>query len=552
MRRRRAVEMLGSISVIAADKTGTLTENRLTVKECWPQDATRRLLTIGALCNDVPLDGMAAFGDPLDRALLEGARTHGLDVAALRAAHPLVDEYSFDDVRKRMSITAKEDERLWVAVKGAPESVLAACTTLLVNGTPAPLAPEQRTAILERVAAMAGAGLRVLAMAEKVTAFQRISQEEAERELTFVGLVGMDDPIRPGVRAAIESCRAARIRTVIISGDHPLTVRTVAEQLGFAPGDGMLTGRELETLSERAFDEAVQHAAVFARITPEQKLRIVQSLTRHGQRVAVTGDGSNDAPALAAAEIGVAMGQTGTDVARGAADIVLTDDSFATLQQAIRLGRTLFANLEKGIRYYLACKTALVSASLVGVLLLAPVPFLPVQIILMELIMDLAASAGFLAEPDERNVMRRPPRDPRQPVLNRAMVTGLVASGLGLAAAVSVAYLVTWYGSGDDGRSHTVAFATWLLGHVLMAFTLRSQEPLFRTGLLSNRVIAGWGMAVVVLLVLIATVPPVQTVTRTVGLSVADWVLIIGAAGAGTLWREILKFVSMTGEMSAP
>jgi Ca2+-transporting ATPase len=541
MRRHRAVEMLGVVSVIATDKTGTLTENRMQATKFWPAKNTTRLLTVGVICNDVAVDGLTAAGDPLDRALVEAAQARGVDVDALRAAHSLVDEYSFDSARRRMSVTVRRGNRLWVAVKGAPESVLEICSTVLVGDAAKPLTKTRRAAVLKTLTD--GGGLRVVALAEKDSDAASLGQAEAEAGLTFLGLVGMEDPLRREVPEAIASCRAAGIRTVIVSGDHPATVGAVAGELGFPTSDGVLTGQDLETLGATGLREAVAQHSVFARTTPEQKLRIVRALTEEGHRVAATGDGINDAPALAAADVGIAMGQTGSDVARQAADMVLMDDSFATLERSIRQCRGLFANLEKGILYYLACKVALVACSLLAVLLTIPLPFLPMQIILMELLMDLAASAGFVAEPPEYDVMRRPPRDPRQPVLNRRMINAIFIAALGLFAAVAVAYLITWYGSHSAVRAQTVAFCTWLIGHVLMAMTLRSQEPLLRVGLMSNRVIAGWGLGVAIMLVLIAVVPAAQAFTRTTALHGLDWVLVIGAAATGTLWREVAKWI---------
>lgn len=550
MRRQRAVEMLGAVSVIATDKTGTLTENRMRATKFWPARHATRLLTVGTVCNDVAVDGSAVAGDPLDRALVEAAQARGVDVEALRSAHELVDEYSFDSARQRMSVTVKRGRRLWVAVKGAPESVLAVCTMVLVGDVAKPLTNTRRAAVLKTLTG--SGGLRVVALAEKESNAASLSQAEAEADLTFLGLVGMQDPLRREVPEAIASCRAAGIRTVIVSGDHPETVGAIAGELGFPTTDGVLTGQDLETLGATAFRKAIDQHSVFARTTPEQKLRIVRVLTEQGHHVAATGDGINDAPALAAAEVGIAMGQTGTDVARQAADMVLMDDSFATLERSIRRCRGLFANLEKGIRYYLACKIALVSCSLVAVLLTIPFPFLPMQIILIELLMDLAASAGFVAEPPEYDVMRRPPRDPREPVLNRHMIRSIFVAAFGLCTAVAVAYLVTWYGSHSAIRAQTVAFCTWLIGHVLMALTMRSRQPLVRVGLMSNRVIAGWALGVAVMLVLIAVVPAVQTFTRTTPLRGLDWALVIGAGATGTLWREVAKWIGARRCATAP
>ncbi len=258
----------------------------------------------------------------------------------------------------------------------------------------------------------------------------------------------------------------------------------------------VMTGPQLDALSEQDWRAVAQRVSLYARTTPEHKLRLVQALQHDGERVAVTGDGTNDAPALQAADIGVAMGKRGTDVAREAAAVVLADDNFATVVRAIEEGRALYANLRKGIRYYLAIKVALVSVTLLPVLLLVPVPFSPVQIILTELFMDVAASAAFISERPEADLMQRPPRDPRAPFLDRALVGSLFGGAAGLAASVSFVYLLTWYSGAGATTAHTAAFVTWLVGHVLLAFNLRTErEPVLRLGLFSNRVMLWWAGA---------------------------------------------------------
>lgn len=544
VKRLRAVETLGAVTVIATDKTGTLTENRMEVSQLHPEHHRQKLLEIGVLCSDATESGGVFTGDPLETALLRAAQGAGLDVGALRRAYPPRDEYTFDNTRKRMSAIYERDERLWVVVKGAPEAVLACSSHQWGSDSERPLTESDRKTILATAARMAGEGLRVIAFAEKIVPDGRLSQDEAESSLTFVGLAGFADPPRSEVEEAIAACRTAGIQPMMITGDHPLTANAIAGQVGLDGKARLLTGQDLDALSDEVLRDQVGQVLLYARTTPEHKLRIVRALQARGERVAVTGDGINDAPALAAADIGVAMGETGTDVAREAADMVLADDNFATIVHAVEEGRILFANLKKGVRYYLACKVALVSATLLPVLLRVPVPFAPIQIILMELFMDLAASATFVAEPAESDLMHRPPRDPKVPFMDRAMVSSIFSSAVGLFVAVSIAYLVTWYSGAGLVRAQTVAFVTWLLGHVFLALNLRSeQEPLLRLGLFSNRLMIGWGAATIAFVLFATLAPGVQRALRTGTLSGAEWLLVLGVTLAGTFWIEARKWL---------
>ena len=304
---------------------------------------------------------------------------------------------------------------------------------------------------------------------------------------------------------------------------------------------GTLTENRMQV--SRFYPEALEHKLLEIGVL-SHKLRIVRALREQGERVAVTGDGINDAPALAAADIGVAMGETGTDVAREAADMVLANDNFTTIVNAIKEGRILFANLKKGVRYYLACKVALVAATLLPVLLHVPVPFAPIQIILMELFMDLAASATFVNEPAEADLMRYPPRNPRASFMDRAMVSSIFSSAAGLFMAVTTTYLVTWYTSGDLVKAQTVAFITWLLGHILLAVNLRTErEPLFRLGFFSNRLMIIWGVATLIFIIFATFIPGIQNLLKTVNLTPGEWILVIGMAFVGTFWIEGLKLL---------
>lgn len=548
VRRLRAAETLSAVSVIATDKTGTLTTNHMHVQQMVPAASRERVLEIGVLCNTAVAADGAYLGDPMEAAMLESAREMGWDVEARRQQFAKVAVFPFDTMWKMMAVAYEREEALWVAVKGAPEHVLAQSTHWQSGETRVSMTDGDRQTLTRQGEALTRAGLRVIAMAERVAPQGTLEREQAEADLTFVGFAGLSDPPRPEVKDAISACQKAGIRIAMITGDHPYTAHAIAQEVGMARvQDGeIVTGPELDEVSDAELQQMVTHTSLFARITPAHKLRIVQALRARGERVAVTGDGINDAPALAAADIGIAMGQRGTDVAREAAGIVLADDNFATIAAAVQEGRLLFANLRKAIRYYLACKVALVSATLLPVLLGVPVPFSPIQIIITELFMDVAASATFVNERAEGDLMRQAPRDAREPFMNRAYVASIFVSALGLFVAVSITYLITWYGGGGVVHAQTVAFVTWLLGHVLLALHLRSErEPLARLGLFSNRLMNVWLGAVVLICLVIVYVPLVQTQINTTSLTGGEWLLVAGMAVVGTSWIEVGKWLAV-------
>jgi P-type Ca2+ transporter type 2C len=516
----QSVETLGCVTVIATDKTGTLTENRLRVAEVLPAGGRRDVLTVALLAQPVP-DQAAPGADPIEVALREAAATAGAKVTTA-AAGPLLADYPFDPGRQLSSVVRRDGEGWRAGVLGAPEAVLARCRDCAAD------------AVLEEANRLAGRGLRVLAVAAGSGVTGPFSRDTAESGLRLAGLVAFEDPVRPDARDAVALCGAAGIRTVIVTGDHPRTAAAIAGQLNLHGGPPVL-GPDIEAMTGNQLAAVVESTAVFARVAPAHKLRVVQALQRDRQVVAVTGDGVNDAPALAAADIGVAMGLRGTDVARQAADIILTDDAFATITHAIAQGRLLFANLRKGVRYYLACKTALVLATLLPVLLGRPVPIAPVQIIVMELFMDLAASAAFVNEVAEDDLMRLPPRDPRTRFLDRSLIGGILAGGAGLFAAVSTAYLTALFTGAGTAQARTVAFVTWLLGHVLLAAVLRTERrPLREIGITTNPVLLAWAAATLVFIAALTTVPAVRDALHTTSLPAWSWALATGTAAAGT------------------
>lgn len=548
-KRLNAVESLGSVTVIATDKTGTLTENHMGVAALEPQAQKAKIMEAGVLCNDALKNGTVFSGDPVDVAMLDVAQNSGFDVGAFRKSNPIITEFTFDNLRKRMSVVYKNNGQLQVVVKGAPESVLARCSQIVEGHKISPLTEEASRSILTRVAVMAANGTRVIAFAERNLADDRLQQDEVESDLTFIGLAGLVDPPRAEVREAIVTCQKAGIRTIMITGDHPLTAQTIGRQVGLNGEARVLTGLELDNMSDEALKESVKYTSIYARTTPENKLRIVHALQALGERVVVTGDGINDAPALAAADIGVAMGESGTDVAREAAGMVLANDNFTTIVSAVKEGRLIYENLRKGVRYYLACKLALVLTTLLPTLLLVPVPFAPVQIILMELFMDLMAAAAFVAEKAEADLLEQKPRDPKAKFMDKAMVSSIVSSSMGLFAAVTAVYLSTWYGTQDLTISQTMAFFAWLIGHVLLAFNMRSErQPILQVGPGSNRVMIIWGIAVALFITAISILPGAQHLLKITTLNPTRWGLILGGTIIGTFWLEIKKLITFHGK----
>lgn len=561
VRKLRAAETLGSVSVVATDKTGTLTENRMRVAALFVDGgvvpanaaagslAAQKLLVAACLANEARVaqgpDGAAFVGDPTEVALLEAAQRVGIDPQGLRQGVVLLMELPFTHERSRMSALFERAGTAFLAVKGSPESVLAVSTAVRRTAGLEPLDDAVRGAVLQQAEAMAAAGMRVLAMAERslpgLPADRSLTALECD--LVFLGLVGLQDPPRAEARQAVQALQEAGVRVLMVTGDHPATASAIARQVGLAAADTALRGADLDRADETRFADLVRRTAVFARITPEHKLRVVRTLQAGGEIVAVTGDGVNDAPALREAAVGVAMGRGGTDVAREAADLVLADDNFATVTEAVRTGRTLFANLRKAVRYYLAAKVALVSATLTAVLLKLPVPFEPVQIIVMELFMDLGASVTFVSEPAEDDVMKRPPRDPKAPFMDRAMVWGIVAGGLSLAVVVLVGYLGALRLGADVAHAQTAAFAAWMIGHVVLAAHMRSERQLLAMGLLANKAFLVWAASAALLVVTATAVPWLRNQLHMTMVAPTVWAIVIAAALLVPSWWEPLKLL---------
>jgi Ca2+-transporting ATPase len=554
VRRLFAVETLGSATVICSDKTGTLTENKLRVTSLYtdgrlsdlddrPTDAgSSRVLRLSALCNDATLtraDGSwHPIGDPLDVALLEAAARAGLDVTQVRTL-PRLAEQPFDNQRKTMAVAVRDAEALEIAVKGAPEVVLERCTNLLETyGHGRPLTASDRQAIFAANATMATQALRVLAIATKRTAH---ASDDLESELTFVGLVGLIDPPRPEAKAAVAACQRAGIRVVMITGDQPLTAKAIACALGIAD-DSVITGDELERMQDDELARRVAQTSVYARVTPEHKLRLVRALKAQGHIVAMTGDGVNDAPALRAADIGVAMGARGTDVAREAAGMILTDDNFATIVAAVEEGRRIYDNLRKAVRYFTSAKLSTLLTALVATLFGLPMPLLPISIIWLELLVDPTSSVVFEVQPAEPDVMRRPPRRPDEQILGGGLGAGVLGRGLVLFVGALAVYLGVLAVGDPLEEARTLAFTTLVLGQLLLAWNLLSEhESAWRTAV-ANRAFGIVALLTVGLHLVILYAPPAQTLFRTVPLGVNEWIAVLATAFVATFWIEAAKW----------
>jgi len=625
IRRLSSVETLGSATVICADKTGTLTQNEMTAIRMWvdgkfiqitgsgysplgellvdgknldPQEQRAALtaLWIAALNNDAMLEvsgesaGVPTYrvvGDPTEGALLVAAAKAGAQLSELYQAYPRLQELPFDPTRKRMlTVHAIKDPRQddispfsddhkgsWrvVAVKGAPDLVLGLCTRYQqMDDYTNPLDDAQRMRILAANDALTQDALRVLALAYRLMPEipDEMDLESLERELTFVGLIGMIDPPRPEVLPALTKGRRAGLRTIMITGDFPNTARAIAESIGLLqPGHQVLTGPEVNQMDERTLQQQVPFTDVFARVSPEHKLRIVEALRADDQVVAMTGDGVNDAPAIKRADIGVAMGITGTDVAKESADMVLTDDNYASIVSAVEQGRIIYANIRKFVFFLLSSNVAEIMIIFLATLAGMPPPLTVIQLLWLNLLTDGAPALALAMEKGDPDVMLRPPRPKSEPIINASMQLGvliqtitqtgavLTAFGLGLLwhlktgdllppGANPLIFLLQYDWRGIDVQTaETMAFVTLSLCELFRAYTVRSERmSLFRLGVFSNRYMQYAVGVSILLLMLVVSVPFLQPIFNTHFLALNEWLIVLGLALIPAISEEVTKF----------
>lgn len=626
IRKLSSVETLGSATVICSDKTGTLTQNEMTVTQLWVDGqfinvtgtgyvpkgdflvdgqesaiskypAALTALWLGLLNNDSSLettgeeDSQKTYrivGDPTEGALLVAAAKADASYVDIKEAYPREKEVPFDSERKRMitihdvlgpdpndlSPFYDENHKNWdvITVKGAPDIVLDLCTQYQdINDAPRPLDAAARQRILDANDAMTRDALRVLGLAYRVVKdaadhAENLKAEDLEKDLVFVGLVGMIDPARAEVRPALERAREAGIRTVMITGDYPNTARAIAETIGLLQyGRNVMTGAQLDALSDDDLKNVIRDMAVFARVSPEHKMRIVNALQANDEVVAMTGDGVNDAPAIKRADIGVAMGITGTDVAKETADMVLTDDNYASIVAAVEQGRIIYSNIRKFVFFLLSSNVAEIMIIFLATLAGLPAPLTAIQLLWLNLITDGAPALALAVEKGDPDIMEQKPRAKSEPIVNRSMMLGLGIQTIAQTGAVLTAfalgliwhleagaqvvgnpivYLIEhdWRGI-DVQTAETMAFVTLSLCELLRAYTVRSERAsLFQIGVFSNRFMQYAVGLSIVLLLLVCSVPFLQPIFNTHFLSGREWAIVLGLALVPAIAEEITKF----------
>jgi len=604
IRRLSSVETLGSATVICSDKTGTLTQNEMTVTRVWVDGQfinvtgsgySRRgefqvgsqtvdlhkypgvetALWVGALNNDAQLEAVEGddqsyriVGDPTEGSLLIAAAKADAYHVDLHNAYPRLDEVPFDSERKRMTtihdilepdpqdVSPFKDRKLrgWdvIAVKGAPDLILELCISYqTVEDKTEPMTDAARQRILDANNVMTEDALRVLGLAYRVVReaprAESVAVDVLEKDLVFIGLVGMIDPPRTEVKHAMEKAAHAGIRTIMITGDYPNTARAVAQEIGLLrPGHAVLTGADLDRMSDDILKTEIEKVDVFARVSPEHKMRIVDALQANGEVVAMTGDGVNDAPAIKRANIGVAMGITGTDVAKETADMVLTDDNYVSIVDAVEQGRVIYSNIRKFVYYLLSCNIAEILIIFLGTLITKNSPLTAIQLLWLNLVTDGAPALALGTEKGDPDIMSQAPRPPKEPIINRFMQVGILTQTIAITSVSLAAYFIglKWYPSHIEA-AETMAFVTLSASELFRAFTSRSERyPLLKIGVFKNRNMNLAFLSSMALLLGVVYIPGLNTVFNTVPLGLLQWEVILPLLLIPSVVAELVKFIT--------
>lgn len=554
----KAVESLGSVQVICSDKTGTLTQNKMTVQKIWADGvlvngaeadlknpAQEMLMKIGLLASDATVDAAsgAAVGDPTEIALVNWGGVHAMDANAVRSEFPRLQELAFDSDRKLMSTLHRVGGKTMLLTKGAMDVILARTTTLLTANGLQPMTDEMRAQIIATNQEFSQEGLRVLAFACRVMDDERELTLDDEKDFTFVGLVSMIDPPREESKQAVADAKRGGIRTVMITGDHKVTATAIAKQIGiFEDGDMSLEGVELDSMTDAELDEKLPHIAVYARVSPEHKIRIVSAWQRRGCIAAMTGDGVNDAPALKKADVGVAMGITGTEVSKDAASMILADDNFATIVKAVVNGRSVYANIKNAIQFLLSGNMAGILAVLYASVMALPVPFQPVHLLFINLLTDSLPAIALGMEPARKGLLDEKPRDPNASILDKSLMSKILWQGALIAVASMTAFYLG-YNAGGAAMASTMAFATLTLARLFHGFNCRGKESIFKLGLGSNKYSLMAFAGGVVLLAAVLLIPVLEGMFMVAALSAVQYAQIVGLAFAPTLLIQLGRVI---------
>ena len=553
----KAVESLGSVSVICSDKTGTLTQNKMCVQKIYadgqlldgkdlqlPNDPQRLLLKIAILASDATSVDGADIGDPTEVALVQLGDLFGVEEVAYRQQHPRLGEIAFDSDRKLMSTLHDIDGTPTLLTKGAIDVMLGRATKIFTSKGVLPLDEAGKQEILRVNNALSEQGLRVLAFGYRPLDAVRPLTLEDETDMTFVGLISMIDPPREESVQAVADAKRAGIRTVMITGDHKVTATAIARKIGiFTDGDMALEGVELDAMSDEELDQKLAKIAVYARVSPENKIRIVDAWQRKGRIVSMTGDGVNDAPALKKADIGVAMGITGTEVSKDAASMILEDDNFATIVKAVLNGRNVYENIKNAIQFLLSGNMAAILCVLFASIVGLPMPFAPVHLLFINLLTDSLPAIAIGMEPARKDLLDRKPRDPKEPILNRSLLGKIFGQGLLIGIATMAAFYIGYGSTQNAALAMTMAFATLTLARLFHGFNCRGEKSIFRLGLSSNKYSLMAFAAGIVLLAAVLLLPFLETLFQVAPLTLANVGMIVLLAILPTVCIQIFKVI---------
>lgn len=575
IRKLPAVETLGAINIICSDKTGTLTQDEMTIRKIYTgrkvfnvtgigykpegdffvddekiissnEKDLKNLLVIGSLCNDTLVKNEGnewdLLGDPTEGSIAVASMKFGLDVDSIRKQFPRVNEIPFSSERKRMTTVHKLEDGTYSFSKGAPEVILDSCNNFLLDGQKIPITKEEKKYILENAYHFGTDALRVLALSSKFLD-DNLNEENFENEMTFVGLVGMMDPPRVEVKDAIKICESAGIKPIMITGDHKVTAVAVAKELGILRTGQALSGSEIEKIPDKDFDEVVDKTEVYARISPEHKLKIVSALIKKGNIVAMTGDGVNDAPSLKKADIGVAMGITGTDVSKEAADMILTDDNFASIVAAVEEGRSIFANIRKYLVFLLSGNMGTVFAMIIALLAGLPLPLDPVQILFINFIMDGLIAIALGVEPPEPRIMFNKPRTIKEGILSKKFLWLIFGLGVWISAITMGVFI--WalkFSNFSEQEAVTIFFVTLILARLFNGFNCRSlEQSILRMKFFANKALIGASFLTVAMTAAVVYIEVFRKPFHVTPLTLYEWIGSFAFAITVLVTMEIYK-----------